>query len=82
MISLLKINNDQLKIDIVEQILNYQTISKNKIENGSFSWGKYSDGKLSNHLNSWVTAFVLQSFLLLVNKKAKKIIKSNPLFLV
>ena len=63
-------------------MINYQFVSKNKIDNGSFSWGKFSNGKKTNHPNCWVTAFSVQSFLIFSNIKARSLLKKNPFLIV
>ncbi len=82
MLILLNLNKKKIMGEILKKIVNYQFITKNKINNGSFSWGKFSDGKKSNHSNCWVTAFSIQSLLIFSNIKAKSLLKKNPFLIV
>lgn len=82
MIILLKINNNSLTNGILKKILNYQFINNNKLESGSFSWGRFSNGKKSHHPNCWVTAFSIQSMLIFSNSKAKNLLIKDPYLLV
>lgn len=82
MIVLLDINKKKVTKEISKKMIDYQFTSKDKIDNGSFSWGKFSNGKKSNHPNCWVTAFSVQSFLIFSNIKAKSLLKKNPFLIV
>jgi hypothetical protein len=47
---------------LVKILISYQNSEiKNLKERGAFKWGKYSNGKFSNHSNSWVTFFGIQA---------------------
>ena len=85
-IRLLLLNTDfqsVLKSDVKRKIqkllkilLKYQNKNHNNIKvEGSFYWGKTSQGKLLKHPNSWVTFFSIQSLILL--KSFLKNEKSN-----
>ncbi len=75
---------DSIKIiKLVKNILNYQKLGvKNLKTKGGFFWGRKSNGKKTSHVNTWVTAFAIQSLSILINKKSKKILERNPFYLV
>ena len=61
---------------LLKILLKYQNKNHNNIKvEGSFYWGKTSQGKLLKHPNSWVTFFSIQSLILL--KSFLKNEKSN-----
>ena len=47
-----------------------------------FFWGKKSEGEKTNDVNTWVTAFALQTINILSDVKSKKILIKNPFYLV
>jgi len=58
---LTKTTKDKMK-KLIKILLSYQNIKeKNLKERGAFKWGKYSNGKIANHSNSWVTFFAIQA---------------------
>ena len=71
-----KINN------LIKIILRYQNLNNNKKQYGGFFWGKKSEGEKTNDVNTWVTAFALQTINILSDVKSKKILIKNPFYLV
>ena len=75
---------DNIKISkLIQNILSNQSLNlKNIKTKGGFFWGRKSNGEKTHHINTWVTAFTTQSLSILINKKSKKILESNPFYLV
>jgi hypothetical protein len=58
----LSVNKKNKLKKLVKILISYQNSEiKNLKERGAFKWGKYSNGKFSNHSNSWVTFFGIQA---------------------
>ena len=70
--------NRLIKNIISNQFLNYKSVNIR----GGFSWGKKSNGEDTKNVNSWVTAFTVQSLYILSDSKALKILNTNPFYLV
>ena len=60
-------SNKMIINNLLKILFKYQITSKNKRTNGSFLWGKNSNGKVIFHSNSWVTFFSIQAFYLYKN---------------
>ena len=77
-------NKDKTKIlKLIQNILNYQKLGLKNIKiKGGFYWGRKSNGEKTSHLNTWVTAFAIQALTILINKKSRKVLETNPFFLV
>lgn len=70
--------NRLLKNIISNQFLNNKSVNIR----GGFSWGKKSNGEDTKNVNSWVTAFTVQSLYISSDSKALKILNTNPFYLV
>lgn len=77
-------NSENLKIKkLTNNILQYQNLKKKlKREKGGFFWGKKSNGKNTSDINTWTTAFAIQSLSILNDQKSFKLLNSNPFYLV
>jgi uncharacterized protein YfkK (UPF0435 family) len=87
---LMTILNIDNKIEIDEKLIKkLMTIllknncrSRKKILNGGFYWGNQSNGKKTLCINTWTTAFTLQSLIYLDLIKSGKNKKINPFYIV
>jgi hypothetical protein len=87
---LMTILNIDKKIEIDERLIKkLMTIllknicrSRKKILNGGFYWGNQSNGKKTLCINTWTTAFTLQSLIYLDLIKSGKNKKINPFYIV
>ena len=82
-----KLNLNKLDKNKIEKLIkniigNQKLDSKNNKIKGGFIWGKKSNGERTYDVNTWVTAFALQSLSILIDNKSNKILKSNPFYLV
>lgn len=68
---------------LIKNIISNQYLNNKSIKiRGGFSWGKKSNGEDTKNVNSWVTAFALQSLYILSDKRALRILNKNPFYLV
>ena len=82
-----KLNLNKLDKNKIEKLIkniigNQKQDSKNNKIKGGFIWGKKSNGERTYDVNTWVTAFALQSLSILNDNRSNKILKSNPFYLV
>ncbi len=87
LMTVLNIDN-KIKLDntlckkLMKTILKNICRSRNKVLDGGFYWGNQSNGKKTQCVNTWTTAFALQSLIYLSLIKSGKKIKINPFYMV
>jgi hypothetical protein len=71
-----------LIVNLLNKILQNFYKSKNEILNGGFYWGLSSNGKNMHSINTWTSAFILQTLIYIQIMLHNKKIKLNPFYII